>query len=69
MSSNDPHPVFGDNGIHDEITRMKLQKSRKEARLQMGEAHAICSQCGSRLYSFHGDEDKGKRCPYNGKGC
>lgn len=40
------------------------ERTPKRNRLSVGEAHAICKECGSRLYSFHGDKDVGRRCPY-----
>lgn len=36
-----------------------------EARLETGEAWAICNDCGARLHSFDGNRDRAIRCPYN----
>ncbi len=33
-------------------------------RFYFGEAWMMCRECGARLYSFDGNEDKDKNCPY-----
>lgn len=40
------------------------QDSRTIRRLQMGEAYMMCRECGARLYSFDGDVDQSRSCPY-----
>jgi hypothetical protein len=35
-----------------------------ELRLAMGEAYMFCEDCGAKLYSFDGNMDASKRCPY-----
>lgn len=36
----------------------------KITRLEMGEAHVLCNDCFARLYSFDGNEDVLRPCPY-----
>jgi hypothetical protein len=36
------------------------------SRLLAGEAYMLCNECGARLWSFDGKEDKDTRCPYRG---
>lgn len=38
--------------------------TQKEVRLYYGEAYMHCNECGARLYSFDGDSDLDKPCPY-----
>lgn len=35
-----------------------------EIRLSLGEAYMMCNQCGAKLYSFDGDTDASRNCPY-----
>ena len=46
---------------HDEFSDYQLTFA--EARLLCGEAHMMCNECGARLYSFDGDQDKDRSCP------
>ena len=41
--------------------------SPQERRNAMGEAHVMCNDCGARLFSEEGVEDRGMRCPYVGQ--
>jgi hypothetical protein len=36
----------------------------KPIRLEMGEAWMMCSTCSAKLYSFDGDKDSMRPCPY-----
>ena len=36
----------------------------RQSRLECGEAYMMCNECGARLYSFDGTEDKSRNCPY-----
>lgn len=36
-------------------------------RQMMGEAYMMCNDCGAKLWSFDGKEDKDIRCPYKGE--
>lgn len=40
------------------------QNNDRPARLQAGEAWAMCSECGAKLHSFDGYKDIGLSCPY-----
>jgi hypothetical protein len=42
----------------------KKQLSQYEARLCLGEAWMWCVDCGAKLYSFDGNEDGSRKCPY-----
>jgi hypothetical protein len=47
-----------------------MSNSYNESRLAMGEAHMMCNDCGAKLYSFDGNKDASRSCPYiesNGK--
>lgn len=35
-----------------------------EIRNSLGEAYMWCEDCGARLYSFDGNKDASRRCPY-----
>jgi len=39
----------------------------KVTRLQLGEAWMFCNDCGAKLYSFDGEEDKDIGCPHKDK--
>lgn len=43
---------------------MSEEPNCNEIRLSLGEAWMMCNECGARLYSFDGYEDKDRRCPY-----
>jgi len=43
----------------------KEQSDDRPPRLRMGEAYMMCHDCGARLYSFDGNDDKSTGCPYN----
>lgn len=43
-------------------TRSQVEKT--EIRLAMGEAWMMCSDCGAKLYSFDGQTDASRKCPY-----
>lgn len=40
------------------------EKQRHLTRLQLGEAFMHCSDCGGKLYSFDGDQDRARPCPH-----
>jgi hypothetical protein len=40
------------------------ERDRTKERLTLGEAWMWCNECGAKLYSFDGHDDKDKRCPY-----
>jgi hypothetical protein len=37
---------------------------RVEARLASGEAYMMCNECGAKLWSFDGNRDADRTCPY-----
>jgi hypothetical protein len=46
----------------------KIPVNRSEIRLAMGEAWMHCNECGGKLWSFDGDEDASRGCPYKRSG-
>lgn len=36
----------------------------RKSRLACGEAYMMCEDCGARLWSFDGDLDQSRKCPY-----
>lgn len=40
--------------------------SPQEKRNSLGEAHVMCANCGARLYSDEGYDDRSIPCPYTG---
>lgn len=42
--------------------------SPTEMRLYLGEAWMHCNQCGGKLFSFDGDRDGSRGCPYQSNG-
>ena len=38
--------------------------AKTENRLTLGEAYMLCNECGAKLYSFDGNKDADKPCPY-----
>jgi len=43
-------------------------KSYADIRKEFGEAYMMCRECGSRLWSFDGNEDSDRDCPYKKNG-
>jgi len=44
--------------------REQEARDNRPDRLKMGEAFMMCNDCGARLHSFDGYQDKGINCPY-----
>lgn len=52
---------------HPEPAERRLTQT--EVRLQLrGEAWMMCRDCGGKLWSFDGDEDANRHCPYRKNG-
>lgn len=43
---------------------MNTDYKKMKERLELGEAYMICRECGARLYSFDGSQDRDTQCPY-----
>jgi len=41
-----------------------MSKTYHEERLETGEAYLMCNDCGARLWSFDGNKDADRNCPY-----
>lgn len=50
------------HGLKVKVVNYNLPEPPK--RLLMGEAFMMCSDCGGKLYSFDGDQDRGRPCPH-----
>lgn len=42
--------------------------SQTEARRLLGEAWMMCNECGGKLWSFDGERDADRSCPYKRNG-
>ncbi len=42
-------------------------EEEKPFRLYLGEAWMMCKECGAKLYSFDGDVDGSRMCPYKSR--
>ncbi len=42
----------------------QVSRTNRDIRLAAGEAHMMCRDCGAKLYSFDGNEDADRSCPY-----
>ncbi len=40
------------------------ERNRTTERLYLGEAWMMCNDCGGKLWSFDGDQDGSRGCPY-----